>query len=205
MADRRCGEYRDAHLVMEKLLRVAGPVMEAAIQNAVADRAPQFRNDGPDLKNILTGETIEEFCSPTNLRKKFPHWFNDYIVPDEKQLLDEAIEDACLSPTLAKLSSLQKKMGEARFNETLKQWNVSVTAMDRSGQITPGTRPEWSNAPEQKKTANRAGNPWSKEGWNITRQGGIVTSLGMEKAASMARAVGCVIGSTKPNLDPRYN
>src|ERR1700737_4501285 len=109
MANRQSGEYRDAHLVMEKLLRVAGPVMESAIQNAIKDLAPQFRNDGPDLKNILTGQTIEEFCAPSNLRKEKPHWFLDWAPATEEQLLEELTEDACLSPTLSKLGKLHKQ------------------------------------------------------------------------------------------------
>jgi hypothetical protein len=207
MADRRSGEHRSAHIEMEKLLRVAGPVMEDAIQLAIKDRAPQFRNDGPDLTNILTGQTIEEFCAPTNLRKEFPHWFNDWQPLSDQQLLDEAIEDACLSPTLTKISKLNQMLGDVRCDEVLKQWSVSVTAMDRSGNIRPGTPPEWANknTPEAKKATNRKANPWSKEGWNVTRQGAIVRDLGMEKAAGMARSVGCVVGSTKPNNDPRFN
>ena len=41
-------------------------------------------------------------------------------------------------------------------------------------------------------------NPWSAAGWNVTRQGQLVKSLGTEKAAQIAAAVGSRIGATKP-------
>ncbi|WMT75066.1 hypothetical protein [Bradyrhizobium sp. Ash2021] len=46
-------------------------------------------------------------------------------------------------------------------------------------------------------------NPWSKEGWNISAQGKLVTTLGEKKAKEIAAAAGCKIGSTKFN--PDYN
>jgi hypothetical protein len=44
-------------------------------------------------------------------------------------------------------------------------------------------------------------NPWSRESWNLTKQGSIVTGLGLAKAGEMAAAVGCRVGSTRPNPD----
>lgn len=44
-------------------------------------------------------------------------------------------------------------------------------------------------------------NPWSKEGWNVSAQGKLVLTMGQEKAAQIAEAAGCKIGSTKFNPD----
>jgi hypothetical protein len=44
-------------------------------------------------------------------------------------------------------------------------------------------------------------NPWSKEGWNVSAQGKLVLSMGEAKAAQIAEAAGCKIGSTKWNAD----
>lgn len=44
----------------------------------------------------------------------------------------------------------------------------------------------------------RASNPWSKEGWNITKQGAYVTEHGIDKAKTAAESVGSKIGATKP-------
>lgn len=41
-------------------------------------------------------------------------------------------------------------------------------------------------------------NPWSKDGWSITKQGQLVKALGDEKASAIAALVGCKIGDTKP-------
>src|SRR6185312_11230060 len=41
-------------------------------------------------------------------------------------------------------------------------------------------------------------NPWSAEGWNITKQGRYLTEYGEAKAAEMAMRVGSKIGATKP-------
>lgn len=63
--------------------------------------------------------------------------------------------------------------------------------------------------PAKSKTTNSDGsrkrpeksNPWSKEGWSVTGQGKLILSLGEEKAAAIAQAAGCKIGSTKFNPD----
>ncbi len=42
-----------------------------------------------------------------------------------------------------------------------------------------------------------ADNPWSKDGWNLTRQGQVVRERGEAKAAEMAAMVGSKLGATK--------
>jgi hypothetical protein len=195
--NRQLGGYRDAHLEIEKLARSTGDIMESAVQELIGTHAQYFRNDGPDLKHVLTGETIEDFVG--TLKKTKPHFYASYAPLSEEQALEEMIEDAMLSPTPGKLGKLYKQVGEVRYNELCAAWGTDPVRM------RPGVRPEWARRPEQKKIADRRGNPWSKEGWNLTKQMGLVKSIGIEKAAAMARSVGCVVGSTKPNLDPRYN
>jgi hypothetical protein len=51
--------------------------------------------------------------------------------------------------------------------------------------------------------AERASNPWSQAGWNMTKQSSLVRAVGAEKGARIAASVGCVLGSTHPN--PAYN
>jgi hypothetical protein len=46
-------------------------------------------------------------------------------------------------------------------------------------------------------------NPWSAQSWNITEQGRLERRLGKDKAAQIAAAAGCKLGSTRPN--PLYN
>jgi hypothetical protein len=53
----------------------------------------------------------------------------------------------------------------------------------------------------QKGTYTGANNPWSKEGWNLTKQGALIKSLGEEKAAAIAQQAGSKIGATHPAAD----
>ncbi len=45
----------------------------------------------------------------------------------------------------------------------------------------------------------RADNPWTKEGWNMTKQGQMVRTHGEAKAKAMAESVGSFIGATSPS------
>jgi hypothetical protein len=44
----------------------------------------------------------------------------------------------------------------------------------------------------------RADNPWTKEGWNLTKQGAVVMAQGLAKATAMAESVGSKVGATAP-------
>lgn len=46
-------------------------------------------------------------------------------------------------------------------------------------------------------------NPWSKEGWSVTRQGDVTKNLGVAKAAAIAASAGSFIGATKPGATKR--
>ena len=48
------------------------------------------------------------------------------------------------------------------------------------------------------KGANFASNPWTKENWNMTEQGKILSTQGREKAEQMAKAAGTSLGGRKP-------
>jgi len=47
-------------------------------------------------------------------------------------------------------------------------------------------------------TGDHASNPWSKAGWSLKGQGNCVKAMGTARAAQIAAAVGCFIGSTRP-------
>jgi hypothetical protein len=44
----------------------------------------------------------------------------------------------------------------------------------------------------------RANNPWSKEGWSITKQGQYIREFGEDKAKALAESVNSYVGATKP-------
>lgn len=83
--------------------------------------------------------------------------------------------------------------------------------------VTPGLSPkEWLNDMKEKAphwwpvsqgsgskgsgpgNVSGANNPWSKAGWNLTKQGQYVTTNGIDKAKTLAESVGSSIGATKP-------
>jgi hypothetical protein len=92
-----------------------------------------------------------------------------------------------------------------------------VLTKDNVPGVTPGLEPkEWFKDMQEKRphwwppsvgggsqggrggTVTRAENPWSEEGWNLTRQGQMVTQHGEAKAAEMAKAVNSKLGATHP-------
>jgi|ERR1700722_1298900 len=46
-------------------------------------------------------------------------------------------------------------------------------------------------------------NPWSAEGWSVQKQGAVAKSLGVEKAAAIAKAANSYIGATRPGATKR--
>src|SRR5689334_17486061 len=62
------------------------------------------------------------------------------------------------------------------------------------------TKAHWfGEKPAKEAKMKGATNPWSKQGWSLKAQGECVKALGVEKSAQIAKAVGCALGSTKPN------
>lgn len=57
--------------------------------------------------------------------------------------------------------------------------------------VTGGARGSGSNS-------GFAGNPWTAENWNVTKQGGVIREHGREKADQLAKSAGSYVGATKP-------
>lgn len=64
--------------------------------------------------------------------------------------------------------------------------------------ISKGAAPVADDGKGDKSVKPKADNPWSAAGWNVTRQGALIKSIGPEKAAGIAKAAGSFIGATKP-------
>lgn len=116
-------------------------------------------------------------------------------------LRNEAIDDALL-------------LGERVFELTA---DGKVLTRDNVG-VTPGIDPkQWLQDMREKRThwwpetvgggsrgTGRGGvptgadNPWSAEGWNMTKQGAYLREHGAEKAAKLAEAAGTKVGGLRP-------
>src|SRR5476651_533713 len=118
------GGYRDAHLEAEELVRRAGPVLESFVQERILLDGPRFKQVGPDLRDLLTGITIEEFYDPVEMRKKWPHGFADWMPDTEEQISWATIENACLRPSPKHVAELFKLVGEKRAREIMAQWGA---------------------------------------------------------------------------------
>jgi len=185
-AKREIGQHRDAHLETEELVRKAGPVLESFVQERIGLDGPMFKQIGPDLRHVQTGVTIEEYFAPAELRKRSPHGFADWEPVTGEQVEFETIEDACLRPSPMSLRKLYKAVGDKRYHEILAQWGTDAARM------LPGERPGY---------GDHSKNPFHKSKWNISSQGQLVKSLGLEKANEIARSVGSHVGATRPNPD----
>lgn len=182
-------DIRDAHLEIERLAQDAG-VMPSAVRELINLHAPYFKRIGDDLIHRETMQTIEEFVA--SLKTEKPHYF----VSDTLDDLQERAFGA--NPTLKARGELFNDVGPTLYRDIAKMWGAS------EGNLKPGTRPGPDvEAEKNPEIVVKRNNPWSKQGWNITKQGALVASLGIEKSAAIARSVGCKIGDTKWN--PKFN
>jgi hypothetical protein len=177
--------------------------------DSIADRAGIISAPGcvEDFKNrlclecdVVRGEDGTKFVAKdsgkemlehvlTDFRKKAPHFWHTEAPPDLAEL-------AFLNGNRTAAGQLVKAIGVEAAKAEAAKWGTDLY----SGK--PGKRP--SDAPEPTKPqSSLSSNPWSRQNWNVTKQAQLVRSIGAERAAGIAKAMGCVLGSTKPN--PNYN
>jgi hypothetical protein len=164
-------------------LREAGS-SDAQIADAKLVLGSLCRMDGTNCLLVTTGAPLESEKSMEWLRANKPH-----LLPT-----DRADADACFlgAGNITLTAKLIREIGREAADALAKQYG-KAHALD--------TRPGVSPQSAQQKNANgktHATNPFSKAGWSIQKQGALVRSLGIEKAAAMAKAVGVTIGATKP-------
>ena len=134
MTARELGAHRDAHLEIETLARKSGPILESAVQMLVTIHAPFFRQIGPDLRHLQTGETIEEWMK--GRRKSNPNDYADWTPDDPNQLLHTYIEEAMTTPSPKTLGRLYTFLKDpTRYKTLCAQWGCDPVRM------IPGKRP----------------------------------------------------------------
>lgn len=126
----------------------------------------------------------------------------------ERQIRDAAIDAKVLTPAIN--DAILNARGIFEITEDGKTLTKDVNG------VVPGLTPkEWLNDQKDKAphwfatsvgggsrgaggpgAGGRANNPWTKENWNLTKQGAVVRELGEAKAAEMAASVGSKIGAT---------
>jgi hypothetical protein len=161
------------------------------LKSAVADARMNFSELGDD------GISVSEFLKGIQDAGSKPHWWPNTFQRDS--LDQKLIEAACgEQPTLAARAALLKAAGPELYAEVLADWGCSPNT------LAPGKNPKSPVAKseeKQKTPRDHSKNPFHKSNWNVTNQSKLVASLGLEKAAGIARSVGVKIGDTRPNPD----
>jgi hypothetical protein len=115
-------------------------------------------------------------------RKDKSHFFISVVQTDLETL-------AFASGNITARSRIVKELGEDAANERAREWGLkSITDFKTHGERPGG---------EQQKEKPKQDNPWSQDGWNITRQGAVCKS-DMALAQRLATAAGSFIGATRP-------
>jgi hypothetical protein len=140
---------------------------------------------------VILAETGKPISSPESeraLRALKPHYFASDVSEDRAAVAFSGKGNLSVRAELIRLH------GRARVDEIAQEWGLK-NAVD--------TKLGFKSRQGDKSTPkDHRNNPWHASNFNVTAQGRILKSLGAEKAAAIAKSVGCTIGSTKPN--PNY-
>lgn len=173
-------------------LALADGVLETAVPDAIRD----FKDDGS-----------ESFVECLARAKLDPNKAHRYPPPEPGDGIDPTlIEAACGSkPTLAARAALRAACivadGPRLYDEILSAWDCSEKT------LVPGKNPKAVDASKANEAAidqrrkDHSGNPFHRSQWNISKQGALVKSLGLEKTNQIAKSVGSHVGATRPNPD----
>jgi hypothetical protein len=117
--------------------------------------------------------------------------------------VDAALNELILATPSERAAEVEKDIAARKTFplEAQIRWANRVRDIFEAAEVTAKYAPEPVTQTKNGKVAST--NPWSAAAWNKTTQGGIVKRLGEVKAAELAKAAGCTLGSTKPN--PNFN
>ena len=121
------------------------------------------------------------------LEKKFPTLLKQADAPRGDVELDAA-QQACQSLTMQ--AELVKAMGVQRTGELMALYGGAV------GRIS---KPLPIEKEKEKQKIRGRNNPFSAEGWNVTKQGQLIRDIGEEAARGICAAAGVAWGATKPD------
>lgn len=114
------------------------------------------------------------------------------VLPDDYQKIKEA----------ARATGTRKSALRTDVIEHYKRGDFTVDTVGSYLLAQKETRPHWfkgNDGGDGLPKGQRETNPWGPGAqWNVTRQGQLVKSLGIEKASKIAAAAGSHIGATRP-------
>jgi len=194
---------KDGHLDQEKL----EPIIAARVKQAVAP----LERDKSNLERQLDAQkklVMEKDGEVTNLKGSITMDSIERTVRDAA--VAEKVQVTALDDVVLRGSRIFEKTEDGR-----------IITKDVPGTVPGLTPKEWlrdmvEKAPHwwpasvgggsgggggPKGTYGGSNNPWSKAGWNMTKQGALVRQLGEVKAGEIAAQAGSFIGATKPAAD----
>jgi hypothetical protein len=118
-----------------------------------------------------------------------PHLFVDLAMVD---LESRAFGESGASNITAR-GQLIKALGADEAARRATAWGLR----DLHDYKTRGARPTNANVDGKPAKKLDAGNPWSRDGWNVTKQGALYRA-NPRAAAEIAKAAGSFIGATRP-------
>lgn len=203
--------------VMSKLDRI--PELEAAAADKFDEAAIE------DAVNRRVEGTINSKLAPlerqvkqlTDERDQYKQGFEKLTAKDRTRQIHDNVREQLTKNKVIPEAFEDALMVADRVFEIREDDNAIVTK-DGVG-VTPGvtadiwlteiqtTRPHWfpgsvgggaGGSGGGRGGVNMANNPWSHEGWNMTKQGEILRTQGREQADNLAKAAGTTVGGPKP-------
>jgi len=141
---------------------------------------------------LATGEAIDTDKSREWIEANKPH-----LLPAkfETSLADQAFIGAGNKTAAA---NLIKQVGMVEATKIAESYGKRTPWDTR-----PGKAPARDDEPTKKNgnghDKDRATNPFSREGWNVSKHGALLRAIGVEKCAAIARSVGARLGDVRPN------
>lgn len=131
-----------------------------------------------------------------------------------KRVIDDQVGAACVAAKVLPEAQADVKMLAGVVFEV--QEDGTTLTVDNPFGVTPGfspelfiqemqeKRPHWwprsvgGDSPGSGPGGNVSENPWTYENWNLTKQGEIVRTKGMDRAKQLAKLAGTVVGGSRP-------
>lgn len=167
-------------------LREAGS-SNSQIEDATLVLGPLCQMEGHICILTTTGAALESEKSIKWLQENKPH-----LLPRANQIADAELAFVGRGNKTA-AARLIRELGQAEADRVAQMYGKAHALDNR-----PGVAPKRSEQKSSNGTPDHKNNPFSRAGWNVSKQGQLIRSLGIEKASAMARAVGVTIGATRP-------
>lgn len=167
-------------------LREAGS-SDSQIEDAKLVLSPLCQMQGHICILTVTGTALESENSIRWLQENKPH-----LLPRANQVRDAELAFTGVGNKTA-AARLIRELGQGEADRIAQMYGKPHALSNKPGVVPLREQQKNGNG-----TPDHKNNPFSRAGWNVSRQGVLIRSLGIEKASAMARAVGVTIGATKP-------